>query len=62
MRVLGFLLKQIGRVKWLFSLAVVCYLAASSLLRFSPLLIQQAIDGPIRALSEGQAFQEAEFL
>ncbi|HFI0377139.1 TPA: ABC transporter ATP-binding protein, partial [Streptococcus suis] len=29
---------------------------------FSPLLIQQAIDGPIRALSEGQAFQEAEFL
>ncbi|HFI0976973.1 TPA: ABC transporter ATP-binding protein [Streptococcus suis] len=62
MRVLGFLLKQIGRVKWLFALAVVCYLAASSLLRFSPLLIQQAIDGPIRALSEGQAFQEAEFL
>ncbi|HFI0450967.1 TPA: ABC transporter ATP-binding protein [Streptococcus suis] len=62
MRVLGFLLKQIGRVKWLFSLAVGCYLAASSLLRFSPLLIQQAIDGPIRALSEGQAFQEAEFL
>ncbi|HFU4073572.1 TPA: ABC transporter ATP-binding protein [Streptococcus suis] len=62
MRVLGFLLKQISRVKWLFALAVVCYLAASSLLRFSPLLIQQAIDGPIRALSEGQAFQEAEFL
>ncbi|HFU4001188.1 TPA: ABC transporter ATP-binding protein [Streptococcus suis] len=62
MSVLGFLLKQIGRVKWLFALAVVCYLAASSLLRFSPLLIQQAIDGPIRALSEGQAFQEAEFL
>ncbi|HFU3981932.1 TPA: ABC transporter ATP-binding protein [Streptococcus suis] len=62
MRVLGFLLKQIGRVKWLFALAVVCYLAASSLLRFSPLLIQQAIDGPIRALSEGQAFQEAEFI
>ncbi|HEM6137263.1 TPA: ABC transporter ATP-binding protein [Streptococcus suis] len=62
MKVLGFLLKQIGRVKWLFALAVVCYLAASSLLRFSPLLIQQAIDGPIRALSEGQAFQEAEFL
>ncbi|MGQ7365979.1 ABC transporter ATP-binding protein [Streptococcus suis] len=62
MRVLGFLLKQIGRVKGLFALAVVCYLAASSLLRFSPLLIQQAIDGPIRALSEGQAFQEAEFL
>ncbi|HFU4053966.1 TPA: ABC transporter ATP-binding protein, partial [Streptococcus suis] len=48
--------------KGLFALAVVCYLAASSLLRFSPLLIQQAIDGPIRALSEGQAFQEAEFL
>ncbi|MDW8681282.1 ABC transporter ATP-binding protein [Streptococcus suis] len=62
MRVLGFLLKQIGRVKGLFALAVVCYLVASSLLRFSPLLIQQAIDGPIRALSEGQAFQEAEFL
>ncbi|WP_029177893.1 ABC transporter ATP-binding protein [Streptococcus suis] len=62
MRVLGFLLKQIGRVKGLFALAVVCYLAASSLLRFSPLLIQQAIDGPIRALSDGQAFQEAEFL
>ncbi|HEM6265261.1 TPA: ABC transporter ATP-binding protein [Streptococcus suis] len=62
MRVLGFLLKQIGRVKGLFALAVVCYLAASSLLRFSPLLIQQVIDGPIRALSEGQAFQEAEFL
>ena len=62
MGVLGYLLKQIGRVKGLFALAVVCYLAASSLLRFSPLLIQQAIDGPIRALSEGQAFQEAEFL
>lgn len=62
MRVLGFLLKQIGRVKWLFALAVVCYLAASSLLRFSPLLIKEAIDGPIRALSEGKAFQEAQFL
>ncbi|HFU4221479.1 TPA: ABC transporter ATP-binding protein [Streptococcus suis] len=62
MRVLGFLLKQIGRVKWLFALAVVCYLAASSLLRFSPLLIKEAIDGPIRALSEGKAFQETQFL
>lgn len=62
MKVLGFLLKQIGRVKWLFTFAVVCYLAASSLLRFAPLIIQQAIDGPLRALSEGQPFQESLFL
>ncbi|WP_105100846.1 ABC transporter ATP-binding protein [Streptococcus suis] len=62
MKVLGFLLKQIGRVKWLFTFAVVCYLAASSLLRFAPLIIQKAIDGPLRALSEGQPFQEALFL
>ncbi|MDG4526766.1 ABC transporter ATP-binding protein [Streptococcus suis] len=62
MKVLGFLLQQIGRVKWLFTFAVVCYLAASSLLRFAPLIIQQAIDGPLRALSEGQPFQEFLFL
>ncbi|HFI0253827.1 TPA: ABC transporter ATP-binding protein [Streptococcus suis] len=62
MKVLGFLLKQIGRVKWLFTFAVICYLAASSLLRFAPLIIQKAIDGPLRALSEGQPFQEALFL
>ncbi|HFI0215361.1 TPA: ABC transporter ATP-binding protein [Streptococcus suis] len=62
MKVLGFLLKQIGRVKWLFTFAVVCYLAASSLLRFAPLIIQKAIDGPLRALSEGQTFQESLFL
>ncbi|HFI0542890.1 TPA: ABC transporter ATP-binding protein [Streptococcus suis] len=62
MKVLGFLLQQIGRVKWLFTFAVVCYLAASSLLRFAPLIIQQAIDGPLRALSEGQPFQESLFL
>lgn len=62
MKVLGFLLKQIGRVKWLFTFAVVCYLAASSLLRFAPLIIQKAIDGPLQALSEGQPFQEALFL
>ncbi|HFI0916900.1 TPA: ABC transporter ATP-binding protein [Streptococcus suis] len=62
MKVLGFLLKQIGRVKWLFTFAVVCYLAASSLLRFAPLIIQKAIDGPLRALSEGQPFQESLFL
>ncbi|HEM4388381.1 TPA: ABC transporter ATP-binding protein [Streptococcus suis] len=62
MKVLGFLLQQIGRVKWLFTFAVVCYLAASSLLRFAPLIIQKAIDGPLRALSEGQPFQESLFL
>ncbi|WP_105150245.1 ABC transporter ATP-binding protein [Streptococcus suis] len=62
MKVLGFLLQQIGRVKWLFTFAVVCYLAASSLLRFAPLIIQKAIDGPLRALSEGQTFQESLFL
>ncbi|MHC3756886.1 ABC transporter ATP-binding protein [Streptococcus suis] len=62
MKVLGFLLKQIGRVKWLFTFAVICYLAASSLLRFAPLIIQKAIDGPLRALSEGQPFQESLFL
>ncbi|MFI3224889.1 ABC transporter ATP-binding protein [Streptococcus suis] len=62
MTILGFLLKQIRRVKWLFTFAVVCYLAASSLLRFAPLIIQKAIDGPLRALSEGQTFQESLFL
>lgn len=62
MKVLGFLLKQIGRVKWLFTFAVVCYLVASSLLRFAPLIIQKAIDGPLQALSEGQPFQESLFL
>ncbi|HEM2866227.1 TPA: ABC transporter ATP-binding protein [Streptococcus suis] len=62
MTILGFLLKQIRRVKWLFTFAVVCYLAASSLLRFAPLIIQKAIDGPLRALSEGQPFQESLFL
>ncbi|HEM3591088.1 TPA: hypothetical protein U1C03_002313, partial [Streptococcus suis] len=53
MTILGFLLKQIKRVKWLFIVAVGFYLLASTMVRLAPLLIQQAIDGPITDLSKG---------
>ncbi|AXI67961.1 ABC transporter ATP-binding protein [Streptococcus suis] len=62
MTILGFLLKQIGRVKWLFIVAVGFYLLASTMVRLAPLLIQQAIDGPITDLSKGLPFDEAVFL
>ncbi len=57
-----FLLKQIRRVKWLFIVAVGFYLLASTMVRLAPLLIQQAIDGPITDLSKGLPFDEAVFL
>ncbi|CYU80788.1 ABC transporter [Streptococcus suis] len=62
MTILGFLLKQIRRVKWLFIVAVGFYLLASTMVRLAPLLIQQAIDGPITDLSKGLPFDEAVFL
>ncbi len=48
MTILGFLLKQIKRIKWLFIIAVVFYLLASTLVQLAPLLIQQAIDGQLQ--------------
>ncbi len=57
-----FLLKQIRRVKCLFIVAVGFYLLASTMVRLAPLLIQQAIDGPITDLSKGLPFDEAVFL
>ncbi|MDQ8819651.1 ABC transporter ATP-binding protein [Streptococcus ruminantium] len=62
MRVLGFLLKQISRVKWLFAVGIGFYLLASTMVRLAPLLIQQAIDGPITDLSKGLPFDEVDFL
>ena len=62
MTILGFLLKQIKRIKWLFIIAVVFYLLASTLVQLAPLLIQQAIDGPITDLSKGLPFDETVFL
>lgn len=62
MKVLGFLIRQIGRVKWLFLLAVLVYLLASSMTRLAPLVVQQIIDGPLTDLSKGMAFDEAVFL
>lgn len=62
MRVLGFLLKQISRVKWLFAVGIGFYLLASMMVRLAPLLIQQAIDGPITDLSKGLPFDEVGFL
>lgn len=62
MTILGFLLKQIKRIKWLFIVAVVFYLLASTLVQLAPLLIQQAIDGPITDLSKGLPFDETVFL
>ncbi len=62
MTILGFLLKQIRRVKCLFIVAVGFYLLASTMVRLAPLLIQQAIDGPITDLSKGLPFDEAVFL
>lgn len=62
MTILGFLLRQIRRVKWLFIVAVGFYLLASTMVRLAPLLIQQAIDGPITDLSKGLPFDEAVFL
>ncbi len=62
MRILGFLLKQISRVKWLFAVGIGFYLLASTMVRLAPLLIQQAIDGPITDLSKGLPFDEVGFL
>lgn len=62
MTILGFLLKQIKRIKWLFIVAVVFYLLASTLVQLAPLVIQQAIDGPITDLSKGLPFDETVFL
>jgi ATP-binding cassette subfamily B tetracycline resistance protein len=62
MTILGFLLKQIKHIKWLFIIAVVFYLLASTLVQLAPLLIQQTIDGPITDLSKGLPFDETVFL
>lgn len=62
MKILGFLLRQIKQVKWLFVIAVVFYLLASAMVRLAPLIIQQAIDGPLTDLSKGLPFDQAAFL
>lgn len=59
---LRILLKQISRVKWLFAVGIGFYLLASTMVRLAPLLIQQAIDGPITDLSKGLPFDEVGFL
>lgn len=62
MRVIVTLLKEIRRVKGLFALGVVIYLAGSTLVRLSPILLQRIIDGPVTDLSKGLAFNRADFL
>ncbi|MDW8741505.1 ABC transporter transmembrane domain-containing protein [Streptococcus suis] len=62
MKILGFLLRQIKQVKWLFVIAVAFYLLASTMVRLAPLIIQQAIDGPLTDLSKGLPFDQAAFL
>ncbi|MFH0384717.1 ABC transporter ATP-binding protein [Streptococcus sp. A11] len=62
MKILGFLLRQIKQVKWLFAIAVAFYLLASTMVRLAPLIIQQAIDGPLTDLSKGLPFDQAAFL
>lgn len=60
MRVLGFLLRQIKRVKGVFLLAVLIYLGATALARISPLLLQEVIDRGLTALSQGNLDKEME--
>lgn len=62
MRVIVTLLKEIRRVKGLFGLGVLLYLAASTLVRLSPILLQGIIDGPITDLSKGLVLQQVDFL
>lgn len=62
MRVIVTLLKEIRRVKGLFGLGVLLYLAASTLVRLSPILLQGIIDGPITDLSKGLLLQQVDFL
>ncbi|WP_174853241.1 ABC transporter ATP-binding protein [Streptococcus sp. ZY1909104] len=62
MKILGFLLRQIKQVKWLFVIAVAFYLLASAMVRLAPLIVQQAIDGPLTDLSKGLPFDQAAFL
>lgn len=62
MSVIGYLLKEIKRVKWLFLAAVAVYLLASTMVRFAPLILQGLIDGPLTAISKGTALDQAVFL
>ncbi|HFH9837041.1 TPA: ABC transporter ATP-binding protein [Streptococcus suis] len=62
MSIIGFLLGEIKRVKWLFLGAVAVYLLASIMVRFAPLILQTLIDGPLTAISEGTAFNQPVFL
>ncbi|MGQ7660326.1 ABC transporter ATP-binding protein [Streptococcus suis] len=62
MKILGFLLRQIKQVKWLFAIAIAFYLLASAMVRLAPLIVQQAIDGPLTDLSKGLPFDQAAFL
>lgn len=62
MRVIVTLLKEIRHVKGLFGLGVLLYLAASTLVRLSPILLQGIIDGPITDLSKGLVLQQVDFL
>lgn len=62
MRILGFLLKQIKRVKWFFLAAVAIYLLSSVMVRLSPMLLQRMIDGPLTALSKQGTFDQVGFV
>lgn len=55
------LLKKLRRVKGLFLLGLLIYILASSLVGFSPIFLQQIIDGPVTDLSKGLGFQREEF-
>ncbi|MDG3132147.1 ABC transporter ATP-binding protein/permease [Streptococcus suis] len=61
MKILRFLLRQIGRVRLFFVTAICLYLLSSVMLRLSPILIQQLIDGPLTDLSKGMPFDESTF-
>lgn len=62
MKISLLLLKELRQVKWLFALAFVIFLLATGMLRLSPLLLQEVIDGPLTDLSKGIPVQEADFL
>lgn len=61
MKILIFLLRQIGRVRLFFVTAICLYLLSSVMLRLAPILIQQLIDGPLTDLSKGMPFDESTF-
>ena len=59
MKTVLYLLKEIRQVKWLFFFSTLLYLVAAVIQRWAPFILQELIDGPLTALSQGQ-FQAQE--